>query len=184
MVDQVEDVASEDLAAITREVAREVAELRVQLARSHDRAAAREQIIDKLHGENERMRAGERQLVLRPVLTDLQRLRHEMLRDSARLPEQFDARQAADLLRSYAHNLELTLERGGVRVVAPAAGEPFDAASQRVTGVVPAAGPEQDTTVAEVVVDGYYDTVAERTVLAAAVRVHRWDPTTDETKGA
>ena len=167
------------LAERSAEVAGELAGLRAEVARGHERAAAREHIIDRLHDENERLRAGERQLLLRPVLTDLQRLRHELLRDSARLPGSFTAEQAGELLRSYARNLELTLERGGVRVVSPEPGAAYDPATQRVSGVVPTEEPDRDATVAEVVLDGYYDVQAERTVLAAAVRVHQFVPVSD-----
>jgi molecular chaperone GrpE len=157
-------------------VAAELAGLRAEVARDHERAAAREHVIDRLHDENMRLRAGERQLLLRPVLTDLQRLRHELLRVGDQLPERYSGRQAAELLRSYAQNLELTLERGGVEVVSPRPGDAFDPAIHRVTGTVEAAEPGQDATVAEVVLDGYRDIQAGRVVLAAAVRVHRWTP--------
>lgn len=157
----------------------EVAGLRTEIARGHERAAAREHVIDVLHRENERLRGGELLLLLRPILTDLQRLRHEMLRAVEQVPEQMSGRQATDLLRSYAHNLELTLERGGVEVVAPRPGDPVDPVAHRVTGIVDATGPDQDATVAEVVRDGYRDTQSGRVVLAAAVRVHRWVPPAD-----
>ena len=156
------------------EIAGELAVLRAEVARDHERAAAREHVIDRLHDENQRLRAGERQMLLRPILTDLQRLRHEMLRTGEQIPEHFSGRQAVELLGSYARDLELTLERGGVEVVAPQPGEPFDPVTHRVTGTVAAAGPGQDATVAEVVRDGYRDVQAGRTVLAAAVRVRRW----------
>jgi molecular chaperone GrpE len=167
----------DDLTKLVEQVAAlaaELATLRTELARGHDRAAAREQIIDRLHGENERLRAGERLLLLRPLLTDLQRLRHELLRESCRLPEDLTAERAGELLRSYAHNLELTLERGGVRVVEPDVGATFDATTQRVTGTVPTDEPTRDATVAEVVVDGYFDVEANRVVQAATVRVHQF----------
>ncbi len=158
------------------ELGRELGGLRAEIGREHDRAAAREQVIDRLHEENQRLRAGERLLLLRPLLTDLQRLRHDMLRTAAGLPAGFDAEAARGLLRSYAASLELTLERGGVTVVVPAPGAAFDPSTHRATGVVPAIGPEQEATVAEVVLDGYHDVEAGRTVVPAAVRIHRWIP--------
>jgi molecular chaperone GrpE (heat shock protein) len=155
-------------------LAREVEGLRTQVARDHERAAAREHIIDRLHDENERLRAGERQLLLRPVLVDLQRLRHDLLRSSHRLPAGFGPEQAGELLRSYAHNLELTLERGGVRVLTPQCGTVFDAATQRAAGTVATTDPAHDGTVADLVDDGYYDVQADRVVQPATVRVHRF----------
>src|SRR3954451_10997129 len=57
-----------------------------QLRATDERAAARERIIDRLHEENQRLRAGDRQLVLRPVLVDLQQLRTELLRGARDVP--------------------------------------------------------------------------------------------------
>src|SRR5687767_7601946 len=74
-----------------------------QCGREQDRAAVREKVIDRLHEDNERLRAGERHLVLRPLLTDIQRTRHELLRESARLPEHMPGEQVADMLRSFAY---------------------------------------------------------------------------------
>lgn len=163
----------------TERIGDELAALRAEVARDHERAAARERIIDRLHEDNQKLRAGERQLLLRPLLTDLQRLRHEMLRTAAGLPESFSGEQAAELLRSYAYNLELTLERGGIAVVAPVPGAAFDPSAQRAASAVDAADPSDDGTVAEVVLDGYHDTLTDRTVVPATVRVHRWTPVSE-----
>jgi molecular chaperone GrpE len=166
---------------LAERLAGELAALRAEVAREHQRAAAREQVIDRLHEENQRLRAGERLLLLRPLLTDLQRLRHDLLRTAAGLPAGFDAGAAADMLRSYATSVELTLERAGVTVTAPEPGTAFDPSTQRATGMVPATDPGQDGTVAEVVLDGYHDVEAGRTVVPAAVRVHRWIPEPEPT---
>ncbi|MEH0844164.1 nucleotide exchange factor GrpE [Micromonospora sp. CPCC 205711] len=170
-----------ELTGLAERLGGELAGLRAEIARTHDRAAAREQVIDRLHEENQRLRAGERLLLLRPLLTDLQRLRHDLLRTAAGLPPAFDAAAAADMLRSYAANLELTLERGGITVVAPAVGAAFEPSTHRATATVPASDPGQDGTVAAVVLDGYHDVEAGRTVVPAAVRVHRWVPDPEPT---
>ncbi|MGB2567914.1 nucleotide exchange factor GrpE [Micromonospora citrea] len=170
-----------ELTGVAERLGGELAGLRAEFARTQDRARAREQVIDRLHEENQRLRAGERLLLLRPLLTDLQRLRHDLLRTAAGLPATFDAVAAADMLRSYAANLELTLERGGITVVAPTVGAAFDPSTQRATGTVPTGDPGRDGTVADVVLDGYHDVEAGRTVVPAAVRVHSWtvDPEPD-----
>jgi molecular chaperone GrpE len=152
----------------------EMAGLRAQAAREHDRAAAREHVIDRLHAENESLRSGERRLLLQPLLVDLRRLRHQLLRSAAGLPAEFSGARAAELLRSYAYNLELTLERGGVAVVVPAPGEPLDPSAHRAVGAVPIDDPELTGTVAEVLLDGYVDVESGRVVAPAEVRVHRW----------
>jgi molecular chaperone GrpE (heat shock protein) len=150
--------------------------MRQTLAASHDRAAARERVIDRLHEENQRLRNGERQLLLRPLLADLQRLRNDLLRQAGGLPSTITAGAVAELLQSFAYSVEQTLERGGVAVIRPRAGEAFDPDSQRAVQVLAAPSPELDSTVADVVADGYHDDVAGRTLLPATVRVYRSQP--------
>jgi molecular chaperone GrpE len=144
--------------------------------RGHDeRTAAAQRIIEKLHEENDRLRVGERQMVLRPVQADLQRMRNDLLRQAETLPPDLSSAQAADMLVSFAVTVELVLERCGVRVVRPEQGTAFDAATQRAVGTSPAPSSDLDATVAECLTDGYLDTVTQRTMTPASVRVYRWD---------
>ena len=160
------------------EIVRALGELRDELAATNERAAARERVIDRLHEENQRLRAGERQDVLRPVITDVYRLRDDLLHQAGALPEDFDAERAARLLRSYAHSLELSLERCGVLPVAPAVGDPFDPRLHRAVTVVPAGDLSADGAVVAVLGEGYRDAVTERVLALATVRVARWIPQT------
>jgi molecular chaperone GrpE len=148
--------------------------LQEDLRSANDRAALREQVIARLHEENERLRAGERHLLLRPVQADLQRLRNDLLRQAATLPAEYSGAKAADLLESFAVSVELALERCGIGVLRPESGVAFDPGRHRAVDTVPAASPDQDATIAEVVADGYLDTVLDRMVTPAAVRVRRW----------
>jgi molecular chaperone GrpE len=165
------------LARLESSLADVVAELRA----GHERAAARERIIDRLHEDNQRLRAGEGQLLLRPILADLQRLRNELVRETAAVPEVVSGERLAALLSSLAVSIELTLERGGVRVIRPSADEPFDPARHRAARMVPAPHPDLDGTVAEVLADGYLDTVTDRAVTPAAVLVRQWHSEETET---
>ena len=106
---------------------------------------------------------------------DLQRLRDDLLRQAGGLPDPFPTEKAAELLSSYAYSVELTLERGGVRVVRPAVGEPFDGARHRAVAAVPAPAAELDATVAAVAGDGYLEEHTGRTLAPAAVHVYRWE---------
>jgi molecular chaperone GrpE len=158
------------------EVGRVLSEIRDHLRAGHDRAAARERIIDRLHEENQKLRAGDRQLVLRPILVDLQQLRNELLREARSLPADFGRDQAADLLTSFADSAELALERGGATVVRPRPGAPFDPAGHRAARVVPAGTPAEDRTIEAVVSDGYHDVVGDRLLSPAVVVVRQWTP--------
>jgi molecular chaperone GrpE len=146
------------------------------LRSANDRAALREEVIARLHQENEKLRAGERHLLLRPVQADLQRLRNDLLRQAATLPAEYSAAMAAEMFESFAMSVELALERCGIAVLRPDAGTAFDPARHRAVQVVAAAAAEEDGTIAEVATDGYLDTVLDRVVTPAGVRVRRWDP--------
>lgn len=163
------------LAALTSAVAA----VRQELRAADERAASRERMIERLHEDNQKLRAGERRLVLLPVLTDLQRLRNDLLRQAASMPADMTADRMAGLLESYAHSVELTLERGGVAVQRPEPGDAFDGGRHRPDGVVPAPDPAADGRIAAVLADGYADAVTGRVLTPATVRVHRWtEPTT------
>jgi molecular chaperone GrpE len=165
----VEPVAVDASAEILQRVEARLGAIDERLA---ERAAARESIIERLHEENQRLRSGELQLMLRPILVDLQRLRNELLAGVG--DRELSPAQVADLLGSFAASVELTLERSGVRVLRPAVGVPFDPAVHQVVGVVDAADPAADGLVAEVLGDGYLDTVSGRALAPARVRVGRW----------
>lgn len=147
---------------------REVAELS---QRYHARAEQREGVIDLLRSELEVLRRGERRGLLRPVLADLCRLRGDLLSQAAALPPDFDAAKAADLLRSYAETIELTLESNGVVTYAPDDGERFDPRLHRRAGGKATDDPTLAGRVAGVRRDGYLDIEANRPIAPAEVTV-------------
>lgn len=153
-----------------------VGELTEQVRAHHARAEARERVIDQLHAEIERLRAGEQGLLLRPIVTDLQRLRTDLLHQATTLSPQIDQRQAAALLESFALSVELTLERCGSIPIRPSVDTPFSAREHRAVKLVTASGPEEDGTIALVVADGYLDTGIDRVTVPARVHVRRWTP--------
>lgn len=155
-------------------VAEAIAALAEQIRGHHARAEARERVIDQLHAEVVRLRAGEQGVVLRPVVTDLQNLRGEILRQVRTLPDGMDREQVVRLLESFALDVELALERCGVVPVRPAPGEKFSGREHRAVKVVEAAGAEEDGTIADVLSDGYQDVATGRLVAAAKVHVRRW----------
>lgn len=167
----------EDATELLGELRAGLAQVLEELRGTHERAAARERVIERLHEDNQRLRAGERQLVLRPVLVDLQRLRNELLREAAVAANDpaLPGEAVEKLLVSFAHSVEQALERGGVLVVRPAVGNAFDPAQHRAVQAVRAADGE-DGTVAAVVTDGYRDVVTDRTLAPAAVTVARHLP--------
>lgn len=193
-VDTVERVIEEE--AVTAEppaaeaesdttVAGAITELAEQIRAHHARAEARERVIDQLHAEVVRLRAGEQGVVLRPVVTDLQNLRGEILRQVRTLPAEMGREQVVRLLESFALDVELALERCGIVPVRPRAGEKFSGREHRAVKAVEAAGPEEDGTISDVLADGYHDVATGRIVAAAKVHVRRWtSPATPEPQAA
>ena len=139
--------------------------------RYHERAAQRESVIDYLRSELETLRRGERRGMLRPLLTDLCRLRNDLLRQAATLPADYDAERAVKLLLSYAETVQLTLESNGVDSYAPEEGDPFDARRHRRVMGAEATDPAHVGRIARVLREGYLDIEANSPIAQAEVSV-------------
>jgi molecular chaperone GrpE len=144
-----------------------------QVARDHDRAQARERVIDRLHEEVQRSRAGEARELLRPAVIDLRRLRDDLLTQARSVPDTMPRSELAVLLESYADSIILILERCGVVAVRPEPRTTFDPRQQHASGVAEAPGPELNGTIASVVSDGYAEADTGRQVAPARVIVYR-----------
>jgi molecular chaperone GrpE len=152
-------------------IAASVRELADSAERYHARAEQRENVIDHLRTEVERLRRGERRGLLRPLLAEICRLRNDLLRQAGELPEDFDTERAALLLRSYAESVELALENSGVVTFAPDRGDAFDPRMHRRVGVEPAVAPAVPGRIARVRRDGYLDVDANSPIAPAEVVV-------------
>ncbi|MGH3768268.1 MAG: nucleotide exchange factor GrpE [Pseudonocardiaceae bacterium] len=145
-----------------------------RLAGESDRALARERVIDRQHEEIERLRSIERAGQLRPMVTDLGRLRNGLLRQAGTVPTQMTGSQVANLLESFAATVEETLERCGIAVLPCEVGVAFAPNNHQVVGVAEINDPEHDATVAEVIQDGYAEIDGGRVVVPARIRLHRY----------
>jgi molecular chaperone GrpE len=153
------------------EISATLGEVADQSKRYHTRAEQRESVIDLLRSELEVLRRGERRGLLRPLLADLCRLRGDLLSQSAALPADFDAVKAADLLRSYAETIELTLDSNGVVTYAPEGGEPFDPRLHRRVAGESTDDPALAGHIAAVRRVGYLDIEANNPIAPAEVTV-------------
>lgn len=169
-----------DLARLVEVVSR----LGTEIEAHHARAAARERVIDQLHAEVERLRVGEQGVLLRPVITDLQNLRADLLRQVRTLPAELSKEQVVQLLESFALTAELALERCGSEPFRPETGAKFSPREHRALRVVTASSADEDGTIAEVIADGYRDLANDRVSTAAKVLVRRWEPAEDQADGA
>jgi molecular chaperone GrpE len=154
------------------QVASATQEIAAATDRYHARAEQREGVIDYLRSELDLLRRGERRGLLRPVLTELCRLRDDLLKQAATLPADFTADKAADLLRSYAETIELTLENNGVVTYVPDSGDPFNPRLHRRISGAPTADPALTGHVAGIQRDGYLDIEANSPISPAEVSVY------------
>jgi molecular chaperone GrpE len=164
---------SAEVLAAVGELSDQVAGLSAGVAREHDRAQAREAVIDRLHAEVERLRAGEARSLLRPAVTDLWRLRDDLRAQARGVPETMNRGEVAALLESYADTVVLILERCGVAAVRPAAQDPFDPRQQQACGVAETHLRDLDGTVASIVSEGYAEADTGRPIAPARVIVYR-----------
>jgi molecular chaperone GrpE len=155
------------------ELAARLGRIEQHLAESHRRAAHREAVIDRLHEENQRLRDGVARVLLEPVTADLIRLHDQLTREAKRLGA---AGQDGRLLRSFADDVELILDRCAIETFSAEPGDPFQRGRHRAVGVVPCAEESQHNTVAEVVAAGFYERNTSQVRRPLQARFHRFSP--------
>lgn len=164
-------VASADEPAL----AERLAAIEARLGALNDRAAHREAVIDRLHQEREELRRGERRLLLEPVVADLIRLHDALTRAAAQTHAAGQAAHA-ELLRSFADEVEMTLDRCGVETLTAEPGAPHNVGEHSVVGVLPTDVQERNNTIAEVVGLGFRDRDSGRVRRPLRARFHRFEP--------
>lgn len=134
-----------------------------ELVRLADR---REDLVDRLHADNQRLRAGEIAQVQAPILRELIRSYDVVVKlagDSA----------AAKDLEFVRRGLLDSLERAGVRLSAPEEGAPFDPGQQVAVERAETADPAADMTVARTLRPGFVQD-GTRVLRPAEVAVQRY----------
>ncbi len=155
------------------EVAGRLAKVEEQLAEFHRRAAHRESVIDRLHEENTELRGGLSRIILEPVVADLIRLYDQLSRESRRLESNAEDGQ---LMRSFADDVALILDRCGIEVFSAEPGEPFQPDRHRPLAVVPCDDQARHNTVAEVLAAGFAERESGRVRRPVQARFHRYIP--------
>ena len=150
-----------------------LAKVEEQLAEFHRRAAHRELVIDRLHEENTELRSGLSRIILEPVVADLIRLYDQLDRESRRLESNAENWQ---LMRSFADDVALILDRCGIEVFSAEPGEPFQPDRHRPLAVVACEDQSQHNTVAEVLAAGFTDRQTGRIRRPVQARFHQYSP--------
>ncbi|WP_329082281.1 nucleotide exchange factor GrpE [Streptosporangium sp. NBC_01469] len=156
----------------TGEVLEALTLLAEQVAREHERAGHREQIIDRLHAENQELRHGLLQEALTPVRAGLYRLYDTVHREAARWrgPETPSAEHVGALLEAIAEEVAEVLARTGAERVEAAPGDPYDTALHRPVRTEPVET-GRDGLVVAVLADGF--ATGDRVLRKAGVVVGR-----------
>lgn len=159
------------LAALSH-VPEKLAQLQSAVAREQERAAFREEIIDRLHNENQQLRRSELEATLEPVRAGLYRLYDYARREADRwalagkenpnASQQSDASlysmfsgQVGALFAAFAEEAVEVLARTGVEPFEVAKGERYDMALHRPVDTVAVDDPEWDGLVIETVSSGF-----------------------------
>jgi molecular chaperone GrpE len=133
----------------------------------------RERIIDRLHDDNQKLKQGELQQVLLPVFRDLIRLSDDLKITAANYADREGTEKVANEFTCYRETVGDILYRYGVEQIEVAAGESFNPKEHKAVASSPAAGPEQDRTIAKIVRDGFKTEF--RVIRNAEVEVYRHD---------
>jgi len=167
------DVLVEDSPAVPDplvEVGERLGRVEAQVAEFHRRSAHREAVIDRLHGENQRLRGGIEKAVLQPVVADLIRLYDQLDREARRL-----GADAGTLFRSFADDVALILDRCGLEVFTADPGDPFQHDRHRPLAVVSCDDESKHNTVAEVIAAGFAERDTGRIRRPLQARFHQFE---------
>lgn len=140
------------------------------------RSAHREMVIDRLHEENQALRGGLYHTLLEPVVADLIRLYDSLSREASRQTKEGSDPARDELLRSFADDVLLTLERCGLEELSAWPGDPFEAGRHAAVSVVPVDDRTLDNTVAEVLAIGFLERETGRVRRPVQARFRRFRP--------
>lgn len=147
--------------------------LAAQAERSHDRAQAREQVIERMQERLAELQGDQVRALYGPVIQELAALLAEVsdaaLHDFAETPPEKIAVEFSFI----ADRIEGTLTLLGLESVGAAEGIAFDARKHRAGRSLPTSDEERDRTIAAVRRQGYAFPGAPRTALYALVDVYR-----------
>lgn len=159
-------------------------ELTRVVALEHERAAARERVIDRLHEENQTLRRNEWDTVVEPVRNALFALHASLRQEAGRWADRAgSAEEAARLFDAFARDASEALERLALEPFEVEVGVAFDPVRHKHRRDVPVGDPALDGTVAACTTPGFIkgDRVVRRAeVTLARYRAPEPEPTNSE----
>ncbi|WP_188316640.1 nucleotide exchange factor GrpE [Solihabitans fulvus] len=146
-------------------------DINTELVGLHTQSRFLNEVIDKLHTENERLRRNESQKLLEPMIRDLIKLVDDWRSRGSAMRDVTEA-DSADLVRlcgEIVEDVTMVLDRQGVAEFAPPHGNAFDRHVHRAAGTRPTQDSALDGVVCEVRRPGYRST--DKTLRFAEVTV-------------
>jgi molecular chaperone GrpE (heat shock protein) len=175
-----------DQSPVLERILARLAAIEGELAAHSRRAAHREAVIDRLHAENQELRGGLRRTILDPAVGDLIRLHDTLTREARRIEEQAAggaAEASTGLIRSFASDVELILDRCGVEPFFAEPGDRFRPGEHHAVSVLPTDEPLLDGTLAEVVAPGFREREQGRVRRPLQARFHQYRPGAEKAGG-
>jgi molecular chaperone GrpE (heat shock protein) len=154
-----------------------LAGIHAELAGLHAQNRHLNQIMDRLHAENERLRSDETEQLLQPLFRDLIKLGDDWASTAAVWSTERDAATPQDVARrcgEMAEDAAMILQRYGVERFSPDPGVAFERRLHRAVASTATGDPGLDGTVAQVRRAGY--AYGEKVIRFAEVLVHQHVP--------
>ncbi len=155
-------------------LAASLASLDERLQESQRLLARQSDLVDKLHAENQRLRAGELRAATLPLMRDLLRL-HD---DIGRLGGDGERRQDLEVVQI---SLLDALARNGITTFQPAVGEQFDPKQHSAAGVRETEDVNLDRSISDVIRVGFHWEDGQ-SIRVADVRVYKHTPPAEALK--
>jgi molecular chaperone GrpE len=157
-----------------RDVAERLRLIEQQVGEFHRRSAHRESVLDRLHAENQELENAVSRSMLEPLAADLLRLYDALCQEAVRLSSNAPDPAVPDLLRRFAEDVELVLDRCGFEPVTAAAGDPLLIGEHAVSSVADTTDQGLDGTVARVIAIGMRDRATGRVRRPLKAQVYRF----------
>lgn len=157
-----------------RDMAERLRLIEQQAGEFHRRSAHRESVIDRLHAENRELEGEVSRSALEPVAVDLLRLYDALSREAARLSGAASDPVVPVLLRQFAEDVELILDRCGFEPVTANVGDRLIVGEHAVSSVADTIDQGLDGTVAQVISTGMRDQATGRVRRPLKAQVYRF----------
>lgn len=155
------------------ELAESLTRLSDEVSRFHDRAAAQESLIAKMHARIEGLQSGETRKLLKPVSTQLIALYSDLEDAATSLRPDTSVEQFGGLLTGFALTVEQILDHLGLMSLGTAAGDDFVPQLHHAVKKVDTGDMASDRKIAAVLRQGFIEPGQAKPLMPSRVSVYR-----------